>query len=163
MRCAQLLEINLVTNPQVADAILANGTLTHYDRPRVAQLCEKSGLYMRALQHYTDLKDIKRVIVNTHAIDPQALVEFFGSLSSEWALDCLRVRTRLASLHSLLKPAVVGRWTCFDRSHIGTPLPLPHQYQRLQLALQTPGIDECNLLASPASVKLAARLTRYQW
>ena len=31
---------------------------------------------MRALQHYTDLKDIKRVIVNTHAIDPQALVEY---------------------------------------------------------------------------------------
>ena len=87
----QLLEINLVTNPQVADAILANGTLTHYDRPRVAQLCEKAGLYMRALQHYTDLVDIKRVIVNTHAIDPQSLVEFFGSLSAEWALDCLQV------------------------------------------------------------------------
>jgi putative ubiquitin-RnfH superfamily antitoxin RatB of RatAB toxin-antitoxin module len=88
----QLLEINLVTNPQVADAILANGTLTHYDRPRIAQLCEKAGLYMRALQHYTDLKDIKRVIINTHAIDPQALVEYFGSLSSDWALECLRVR-----------------------------------------------------------------------
>ena len=87
----QLLEINLVTNPQVADAILANGTLTHYDRPRIAQLCEKAGLYMRALQHYTDLVDIKRVIVNTHAIDPQSLVEFFGSLSAEWALDCLQV------------------------------------------------------------------------
>lgn len=57
--------------PQVADAILANNTLTHYDRPRVAQLCEKSGLYMRALQHYTDLGDIKRSIINTHAIDPQ--------------------------------------------------------------------------------------------
>ena len=41
---------------QVADAILANGVLTHYDRPRVAQLCEKAGLYMRALQHYTDLR-----------------------------------------------------------------------------------------------------------
>jgi clathrin heavy chain len=65
---------------QVADAILANGTLTHYDRPRVAQLCEKAGLYMRALQHYTDLSDIKRVIVNTHAIDPPALVEYFGTL-----------------------------------------------------------------------------------
>lgn len=87
----QLLEINLVTNPQVADAILANGTLTHYDRPRIAQLCEKAGLYMRALQHYTDLVDIKRVIVNTHAIDPQSLVEFYGSLSAEWALDCLQV------------------------------------------------------------------------
>lgn len=35
---------------QVADAILANNTLTHYDRPRIAQLCEKAGLYMRALQ-----------------------------------------------------------------------------------------------------------------
>ena len=47
---------------------------------------------MRALQHYTDLPDIKRVIVNTHAIDPQQLVEYFGSLSAEWALDCLKVR-----------------------------------------------------------------------
>ena len=36
--CLQLLEINLVTNPQVADAILANGTLTYYDRPRIAQV-----------------------------------------------------------------------------------------------------------------------------
>ncbi len=71
---------------------MANGALTHYDRPRIAQLCEKAGLYMRALQHYSDLPDIKRVIVNTHAIDPQQLVEFFGSLSAEWALECLRVR-----------------------------------------------------------------------
>lgn len=87
----KLIEINLVTNPQVADAILANGTLTHYDRPRVAQLCEKAGLYMRALQHYTDLLDLKRVVVNTHAIEPAALVEFFGTLSAEWALECLKV------------------------------------------------------------------------
>ncbi|KAI8476142.1 MAG: vesicle coat protein clathrin, heavy chain [Monoraphidium minutum] len=86
----KLLEINLITNPQVADAILANNTLTHYDRPRIAQLCEKAGLYMRALQHYTDLKDIKRALVNTHAIDPQALVEFFGTLSAEWAMECLK-------------------------------------------------------------------------
>lgn len=45
---------------------------------------------MRALQHYTDLKDLKRTIVNTHAIDPQALTEFFGTLSAEWALECLK-------------------------------------------------------------------------
>jgi clathrin heavy chain len=94
----QLLEINLIQTPQVADAILANGVLTHYDRPRIAQLCEKAGLYMRALQHYTDLPDIKRVIVNTHAIDPQQLVEFFGSLSAEWALECLKVGTALSAL-----------------------------------------------------------------
>lgn len=87
----KLLEINLVTNPAVADAILAQGALTRYDRPRVAQLCEKAGLYMRALQHYTDLGDITRVVVNARAIDPAQLAEFFGSLSAEWALECLRV------------------------------------------------------------------------
>ena len=46
----QMLEINLVTFPNVADAILANGMFSHYDRPRIAQLCEKAGLYVRALQ-----------------------------------------------------------------------------------------------------------------
>jgi hypothetical protein len=46
----QVLEINLVTFPNVADAILANGMFSHYDRPRIAQLCEKAGLYIRALQ-----------------------------------------------------------------------------------------------------------------
>ncbi|KAL2927364.1 Clathrin heavy chain 2 [Bienertia sinuspersici] len=63
---------------------------SHYDRSRVAQLCEKGGLYIQALRHYSDLPDIKRVIVNTHAIEPQALVEFFGTLSREWALECMK-------------------------------------------------------------------------
>ena len=54
------------------------------------QLCEKAGLYTRALQHYTELPDIKRVIINTHAIDPQALTQYFGTLSSDWAIECLR-------------------------------------------------------------------------
>ena len=91
---------------------MANGALTHYDRPRIAQLCEKAGLYMRALQHYSDLPDIKRVIVNTHAIDPQQLLEFFGSLSAEWALECLRVRgPPLAG--GTLKHANAGDLWCF--------------------------------------------------
>lgn len=68
------------------------------------------------MQHYTELPDIKRVMVNTHAIEPQvcylklcfvpvyyywlgwsiytiieqALVEFFGTLSREWALECMK-------------------------------------------------------------------------
>lgn len=95
-----------MTFPNVADAILANGMFSHYDRPRIAQLCEKAGLYVRALQvkclhsfsavalhghlhvhfshyinfkislflqHYSELPDIKRVIVNTHAIEPQVM------------------------------------------------------------------------------------------
>ncbi|XP_023156394.1 clathrin heavy chain 1-like [Zea mays] len=67
----KVLEINLVTYPNVVDAILANGMFSHYDRPRIAQLCEKAGLYLRALQHYSELPDIKRAIVNTHVIEPQ--------------------------------------------------------------------------------------------
>lgn len=49
----KVLEINLVTFPNVADAILANGMFSHYDRPRIAQLCEKAALYVRALQVMT--------------------------------------------------------------------------------------------------------------
>ncbi|CAN6981948.1 unnamed protein product [Brassica oleracea var. botrytis] len=86
----KVLEINLVTFPNVADAILANGMFSHYDRPRVAQLCEKAGLFIQSLKHYSELPDIKRVIVNTHAIEPQALVEFFGTLSSDWAMECMK-------------------------------------------------------------------------
>nr|KAJ0189383.1 hypothetical protein LSAT_V11C800452040 [Lactuca sativa] len=46
----KVLEINLVIFPNVVDAILANGMFSHYDRPRVAQLCEKAGHYVCALQ-----------------------------------------------------------------------------------------------------------------
>lgn len=86
----KIIEINLLFKPEVADAILGSNQFSHYDRPRIAQLCEKAGLYMRAMQHYTDLADIRRVMANTHAIQPEALKEFFGErLSSEWALECL--------------------------------------------------------------------------
>jgi clathrin heavy chain len=43
----RLLEMNLVHAPQVADAILGNEMFTHYDRPRIANLCEKAGLLQR--------------------------------------------------------------------------------------------------------------------
>ncbi|CAN7051173.1 unnamed protein product [Brassica oleracea var. botrytis] len=46
----KVLEINLVTFPNVADAILAGSMFSHYDRPRVAQLCEKAGLYIQSLK-----------------------------------------------------------------------------------------------------------------
>ena len=43
----RLLEMNLIHAPQVADAILGNEMFTHYDRPRIANLCEKAGLLQR--------------------------------------------------------------------------------------------------------------------
>lgn len=43
----RLLEMNLLHAPQVADAILGNAMFSHYDRPRIANLCEKAGLLQR--------------------------------------------------------------------------------------------------------------------
>lgn len=67
----RLLEMNLMAAPQVADAILGNQMFHHYDRAHVAQLCEKAGLLQRALEHYTDLYDIKRAVVHTHLLNSE--------------------------------------------------------------------------------------------
>lgn len=64
---------------------------THYDRAHIAQLCEKAGLLQRALEHYTDLYDIKRAVVHTHLLPAEWLVSFFGTLSVEDSLECLKV------------------------------------------------------------------------
>ena len=47
----RLLEMNLMNAPQVADAILGNEMFTHYDRPRIAHLCEQAGLMQRVSYH----------------------------------------------------------------------------------------------------------------
>ena len=47
----RLLEMNLMNAPQVADAILSNEMFSHYDRPRIANLCEKAGLMQRVSEY----------------------------------------------------------------------------------------------------------------
>uniref|UniRef100_A0AC35THB5 Clathrin heavy chain n=1 Tax=Rhabditophanes sp. KR3021 TaxID=114890 RepID=A0AC35THB5_9BILA len=86
----KLFEMNLQASPQVADAIFANQLFHHYDRNYIGQLCEKSGLYQRALEHYTDIYDIKRSVVNTHLLKPDWLIGYFGTLSVEDSLECLK-------------------------------------------------------------------------
>lgn len=66
---------------KVADAILGNQMFTHYDRAHVAQLCEKAGLLQRALEHYTDLYDIKRAVVHTHLLNPEVGMQVFSHAS----------------------------------------------------------------------------------
>ncbi|ODV87673.1 hypothetical protein CANARDRAFT_4993 [[Candida] arabinofermentans NRRL YB-2248] len=86
----RLLEVNLLHHPQVADAILGNAMFSHYDKPTIAALCEKAGLFQRALEHYEDIKDIKRVIVHSNALPPDWLVAYFGKLNVEQTVTCLR-------------------------------------------------------------------------
>jgi len=56
----QLLVMNLQQAPKVAEAILQMNLFTHYDKATVGTLCEKAGLMQYALDHYTDMADIKR-------------------------------------------------------------------------------------------------------
>lgn len=87
----KLLEINLIGGaPQVADAIMQNGILTHYDRPHVGKLCEKAQMWQRAAEHYTDINDIKRVFKNSHQMNPDFVVEYFGKLNKEQSISLLK-------------------------------------------------------------------------
>ena len=87
----KLLEINLIGGaPNVADAIMQNGVLTHYDRPHVGKLCEKAGMWQRAAEHYTDIADIKRTFKNSHAMNPEFVVSYFGKLNREQSIMLLK-------------------------------------------------------------------------
>lgn len=86
----KLLEVNLLHAPQVADAILGNNMFNHYDKPTIATLCEKAGLYQRALELYENIKDIKRVIIHANSLPADWLVEYFGKLTTEQSIACLR-------------------------------------------------------------------------
>ncbi|CAF2236408.1 unnamed protein product, partial [Rotaria magnacalcarata] len=101
----RLLEMNLMQAPQVADAILGNNMFTHYDRPHIAKLCENAGLLQRALEHYTDIDDIKRVVVQTHLLNPEWLVNYFGRLSVDDCLECLKAMLQ-ANIHQNLQVVV---------------------------------------------------------
>merc|ERR1719506_2515942 len=85
----RLLEMNLMAAPQVADAIMANEMFTHYDKARIGMLCEKAGLVQRAMEHYSNLDDLKRVMSRTELIQPEFLVKFFGTQSCETSMECL--------------------------------------------------------------------------
>ena len=63
---------------------------THFDTYHIAQLCEKAGFLQRALELYTDLFDIKRTVIHCHLLNSEWLINYFGSLSVENALECLK-------------------------------------------------------------------------
>jgi len=87
----KLLEINLIGGaPQVADAIMQNGILTHYDRAHVGKLCERAGMWQRAAEHYTEIADIKRIFKNSHQMNPEFVVEYFGKLNREQSISLLK-------------------------------------------------------------------------
>lgn len=87
----KVLELNLVNRQQqVADSILAMNMFHHFDRNHIAKICEQTGVFKRALELYEDMEDIKRVLVHTQAIPADFLLTFFGTLSADKCILCLK-------------------------------------------------------------------------
>jgi clathrin heavy chain len=85
----KLFEINLRAAPNVAEAIFQMQTFTHYDREKIGKMCEQAGLYGRALEHHNNVEDIKRAILNVHAIPKEQMIAVFKRLDPEDALESL--------------------------------------------------------------------------
>jgi clathrin heavy chain len=69
-----LFEINLASAPNIAEGIFQLNLFTHYDKEKVARMCEQVALYARALQNYSNIEDCKRVMLNSHVIPKEIML-----------------------------------------------------------------------------------------
>ena len=102
----KLFEINLIRAPKVAEAIFQMKMFTKYDKDKIAQLCEKAQLYLRALENYSDINDIRRVMLNTHVLKKEEIVEFLGKLDPQKALGCMYDLLKMNNLQVVVEAAV---------------------------------------------------------
>lgn len=70
----RLLALNLEHSSQVANAILEAEMFSQYDRNVIAGLCESTGLYQRAIEHYGQPADVIRVLSSVSEVDTDWLV-----------------------------------------------------------------------------------------
>jgi clathrin heavy chain len=86
----KLFEINLLYSPvQVAESIFKQQMYNHYDRNQVAFLCEKAKLYTRALENFSSMDDLKRIMNNAQFIDTDWLVNFFQTVEESDQFELL--------------------------------------------------------------------------
>lgn len=104
----KVLEVNIMIAPQIAESILQMKIWKLYNKPKIAALCEQKGLYQRALENYTDIKDIKRVLINSHALSPEFIGDYLGKMEPEQALACMQemLRFNRQSLQIVVNVAV---------------------------------------------------------
>lgn len=107
----RLLELNLTHATPVAEAIFQMELFTHYDRAQVAKLCEKAGLYQRALEHYTEYSDIKRILSiqsssGSGQMNTDWMVTYFGKLPADTCLECLTDMLRANRQNIQVGPAL---------------------------------------------------------
>ena len=86
----KVLELNLHMNAlKVVETILNMERWNQFNKQQIAMMLEQKGMLQRALEFYQDLKDIRRVILNTHMLNPDWLASFMGKMQPEWILICL--------------------------------------------------------------------------
>lgn len=88
----RLLTLNLNHAPQVANALLEAKMFSNYDKHVIAGLCESSGLYQRALEHYNQPMDMIRVLASVSEIDTDWLCLHYrqdDKISGEVLLETL--------------------------------------------------------------------------
>lgn len=85
----KLFEINLMSAPQVAEGIFQLNLFTHFDKARIAILCQQCGLYGRALQYTTDIAAGRQIVLNSHAISKEIMFEFFEKLDETQSLEVM--------------------------------------------------------------------------
>lgn len=97
----KILELNLYENPKAASMILESNVFSHYDKQKIAQICEKLGLMQVCLENYSDIADIKRVLLRANLIGPEFLVNYFGRLTPENCLICLHELLHINPMQNL--------------------------------------------------------------
>lgn len=86
----KILKACLVNNPAIADGILSQDIWHQFDSFSIAMQCERAGLFQHALEHYSDISDVKRVITNTHVINPEFILNYFGTIHPDSQLEVLK-------------------------------------------------------------------------
>eukprot|EP01059_Diplonema_ambulator_P010280 TRINITY_DN2028_c4_g1_i1.p1 TRINITY_DN2028_c4_g1~~TRINITY_DN2028_c4_g1_i1.p1 ORF type:complete len:1651 (+),score=569.89 TRINITY_DN2028_c4_g1_i1:144-4955(+) len=108
----RLFEMNLLhSSAQVVEALFTQGRFTKFDGKKIASLCEKAGLYLRALKlnckvhlkEGNNLQAIQRCGVNASQSAPQWLPEILKILSPE---DCMGLVKALVSASPRLNAPV---------------------------------------------------------
>lgn len=87
----KVLELNLNNFPQVAETILEMNVWKLYDRKKIGVLLEQKKLPQRALEHYTEYNDIRRVVLQYSAnFNPEWLVNYLSKQTSEVILNLMK-------------------------------------------------------------------------
>jgi clathrin heavy chain len=91
---------------------MSKNLFTHYEFEKIAKLCEQAGLYQRALQHYVDISQAKRILIAYgSAMQADFVANVFQRYNSTERLDLLKelLKTNLSNVP--LVAAIAAKFT----------------------------------------------------